>query len=367
MTLIDQVAEHIRAISPYIPGKPITQLARELNLEPATIVKLASNENPLGMSPLAKAAVQQAIDGLERYPDQFELISKLAERFGVASAQIVLGNGSNDVLDLAARVFLDSGKASLFSQYAFAVYPIATMSAGGRCIEVPAKHFGHDLDAMLAAITPDTGLIWLANPNNPTGTFLPYDAVRAFLAKVPAHIAVVLDEAYNEYLAPNDRVDTAAWVSDFPNLIVTRSFSKVYGLAGLRIGYAIASTEVADLLNRVRQPFNVNNLALAAASAALDDHVFIAETYALNRQGMAQLVAGFKALGLGHIPSHGNFVTVAVPDGMTGAEINMRLLKQGVIVRPIGGYGLPNHLRVTIGLAKENQRLLDALAVAIKS
>ena len=366
MGLIEQVAEHIRKISPYVPGKPITQVARELGLDATSIVKLASNENPLGMSPLARKAVQRTLDGLERYPDQFELIAKLSTHLDVGANQIVLGNGSNDVLDLAARVFLGAGTSAVYAQHAFAVYPIATLSAGGRCIEVPAHEFGHDLDAMRAAVGADTRLVWLANPNNPTGTFIPYPKIRAFIASVPAHVAVVLDEAYNEYLAPEDRTDTASWVAEFPNLIVTRSFSKVYGLAGLRVGYAVASDAVADLLNRVRQPFNVNSLAIAAATAALDDHTFVAETYLLNRQGMHQLVAGFKSLGLGHIPSHGNFVTFAVPPGLTGAEVNARLLKQGIIVRPIGGYGLPNHLRVTIGLARENERFLQALASAIK-
>lgn len=366
MNLIEQVADHIRAISPYVPGKPITELAREFGLDPRSIVKLASNENPLGMSPLARQAVQGAVDGLERYPDQFELVAKLALRFGVAPSQIVLGNGSNDVLDLAARVFLGPGRSAVYARHAFAVYPIATLSAGGRCIEVPALDYGHDLDAMRAVIGADTRLVWLANPNNPTGTFLPYERIRRFIAAVPANVAVVLDEAYNEYLAPEDRADTAAWVAEFPNLIVTRSFSKVYGLAGLRIGYAVAAEPVAGLLNRVRQPFNVNNLALAGATAALDDHAFVAESYRLNREGMTQLVSGLKSLGLGHIPSHGNFVSLAVPPGLTGAEVNARLLRQGVIVRPIAGYGLPNHLRVTIGRADENERFLQALAVAIK-
>jgi histidinol-phosphate aminotransferase len=232
------------------------------------------------------------------------------------------------------------------------------MSAGGECIVAPAKHYGHDLDAMRAAIRPDTRVVWIANPNNPTGNFLPYAEVKAFLQAVPADVAVVLDEAYNEYLPPAERVDTVAWIRDFPNLIITRTFSKIHGLAGLRVGYAVASSEVADLLNRVRQPFNVNNLAIAAACAALDDHLFIAESYELNRRGMEQIVAGLKRLGLEHIPSHGNFVTFAVSDG---AAVNQKLLRQGVIVRPIGGYGLPNHLRVTIGRETENVRFLEAL------
>ncbi|RLJ64783.1 histidinol-phosphate transaminase [Sulfurisoma sediminicola] len=362
MSIAAQAPAYIRAISPYVPGKPITALAREMGLAVESIVKLASNENPLGMSPKARAAVEKAIAGIERYPDQFELIAALAERLGVAQNQIVLGNGSNDVLDLAARVFLAPGRSSVFSQHAFAVYPLATMSAGGECIAVPARHYGHDLAAMRAAIRPDTRVVWIANPNNPTGNFLPYAEVKAFLQAVPADVAVVLDEAYNEYLPPAERVDTVAWIRDFPNLIITRTFSKIHGLAGLRVGYAVASSEVADLLNRVRQPFNVNNLAIAAACAALDDHLFIAESYELNRRGMEQIVAGLKRLGLEHIPSHGNFVTFAVSDG---AAANQKLLRQGVIVRPIGGYGLPNHLRVTIGRETENLRFLEALEISL--
>ncbi len=363
MSIADQAPAYIRAISPYVPGKPITELAREMNLPVESIVKLASNENPLGMSPKARAAVENAVAGIERYPDNFELTRAIAERIGVAMAQVVLGNGSNDVLDLAARVFLAPGRSAVFSRHAFAVYPLATMSAGAECIAVPAKHYGHDLAAMGAAVRPDTRVVWIANPNNPTGNFLPQAEVKAFVAGVPKDVVVVLDEAYNEYLAPADRADTVAWIREFPNLIVTRTFSKIYGLAGLRVGYAVAAPEVADLLNRVRQPFNVNNLALAAAIAALDDHLFIAESYELNRAGMEQIVAGLKRLGLEHIPSHGNFVTFAVADG---AAVNRKLLQQGVIVRPIGGYGLPNHLRVTIGLERENARFLEALETALR-
>ncbi|MBU1235872.1 MAG: histidinol-phosphate transaminase [Gammaproteobacteria bacterium] len=363
MSIAQQSPETIRAISPYLPGKPITELAREMGIAADKIVKLASNENPLGMSPRARIAVERALAEAERYPDQFDLIAALADRSGLAREQIVLGNGSNDVLDLAARVFLAPGRSAVFSQHAFAVYPLATMSAGAACLVTPAKNYGHDLMAMRVAIRPDTRVVWIANPNNPTGNFLPYDELRTFLASVPGDVAVVLDEAYNEYLAPADRIDTLAWVAEFPNLIVTRTFSKIYGLAGLRVGYAAASPEVADLMNRVRQPFNVNNLALAAATAALDDHGFLAESYDLNRRGMEQMVAGIKRLGLEHIPSHGNFVTFAVPDG---AAVNQKLLQQGVIVRPIGGYGLPNHLRATIGLGAENARLLEALERALR-
>ena len=362
MSLVEQALSYVRAISPYQPGKPITELAREMGIPVEKIVKLASNENPLGMSPMAKRAVEAAINGNERYPDQFDLIKAVAERCGVAQGQVVLGNGSNDVLDLIARVFLAPGRSAVFAQHAFAVYPLATLSTGAELISTPAKNYGHDLNAMRAAICPDTRIVWIANPNNPTGNFLPYPEVRAFLETVPPDVVVVLDEAYNDYLAPAERVDTAAWIKDFPNLVVTRTFSKIFGLAGLRVGYAIASAEVADLMNRVRQPFNVNNLAIAAAVAALNDHQFVAESYELNRRGMAQLLAGLKRLELEHIPSHGNFVTFKV---VGAAEVNQKLLKQGVIVRPIAGYGLPDWLRVTIGTEPDNARFLEALEKAL--
>jgi len=362
MSLVEQALSYVRAISPYQPGKPITELAREMGIPVEKIVKLASNENPLGMSPMAKRAVEAAINGIERYPDQFDLIKAVAERCSVAQNQVVLGNGSNDVLDLIARVFLAPGRSAVFAQHAFAVYPLATLSTGAELISTPAKNYGHDLNAMRAAIRPDTRIVWIANPNNPTGNFLPYPEVRAFLETVPPDVVVVLDEAYNDYLAPAERVDTAAWIKDFPNLVVTRTFSKIFGLAGLRVGYAIASAEVADLMNRVRQPFNVNNLAIAAAVAAIDDHQFIAESYELNRRGMVQLLAGLKRLGLEHIPSHGNFVTFKV---IGAAEVNQKLLRQGVIVRPIAGYGLPDWLRVTIGTEPDNARFLEALEKAL--
>ncbi len=363
MSLTDQALPYVRAISPYLPGKPITELAREMGIPVDKIVKLASNENPLGMSPKAKAALEKAAGSLERYPDDFDLKKALADHTGLGVERIVLGNGSNDVLDLIARVLLAPGRSAVFSQHAFAVYPLATLSTGAELIVVPAKDFGHDLDAMRAAIRPDTRIVWVANPNNPTGTFLPYPQLKAFLQAVPQDVVVVLDEAYNEYLPLADRADTVAWLAEFPNLVITRTFSKIYGLAGLRIGYALAAAEIADLMNRVRQPFNCNNLALAAAVAALDDHEFVAKSFELNRNGIAQILAGLKRHGLTHIPAHGNFVTFKVADA---AGVNQRLLKQGVIVRPIGGYGMPDWLRVTIGTEPENARFLDALEVALK-
>ena len=363
MNVVEQALPYVRAIAPYQPGKPITELARETGIPVEKIVKLASNENPLGMSPKARQAVEQAIASLERYPDDFDLKQAVARHTGKAMDQVVLGNGSNDVLDLVARVFLSAGRSALYSQHAFAVYPLATVSVGAEAIAVPAKNFGHDLDAMLAAIRPDTRVIWIANPNNPTGTFLAYPELKAFLAKVPAHVMVVLDEAYNEYIPPEERLDTSTWLGEFPNLLVTRTFSKIYGLAGLRIGYGLTNSAVADLMNRVRQPFNCNNLALAGAIAALDDQAFVAESYRVNHEGMVKIQAALTRLGLDYIPSHGNFLTFRLPDA---AEVTRRLLQQGVIVRPLVGYGMPDWLRVTIGTEPENARFLEALEQALK-
>ena len=362
MPSVDHALPYVRAISAYQPGKPITELAREMGIPVEKIVKLASNENPLGMSPLAREAVNAALSGLERYPDDFDLKKKLADTYSLPLSCVLLGNGSNDVLDLVARVFLAPGRSAVFSQHAFAVYPLATLAAGATLLEVPAKDYGHDLAAMQAAIRPDTRLVWIANPNNPTGSFLPYPLLKQFLQSVSPEVVVVLDEAYNEYIPPDQHLDTVAWLQEFPNLVITRTFSKIYGLAGLRIGYALASSEIAGLMNRVRQPFNCNNLALAAACAALDDHDFVSSSYELNQRGMEQILAGLTSLGITFIPSHGNFVAFKVEDG---ARMNQALLRQGVIVRPLAGYGMPQYLRVTIGTPSENTRFLDALAQAL--
>ena len=362
MSLLDHALGNIKQIAPYQPGKPITEVARELGLPVDSIIKLASNENPLGMSPKARAAVQAAIDGLARYPDDFELKAALAQHAGVNANQIVLGNGSNDVLELIAQVFLAPGRSAVFSAHAFAVYPLATMGVGGECIAAAAQDYAHDLDAMRAAVRADTRLVWIANPNNPTGTFLPYDELKAFIASLPQDVVVVLDEAYNEYLAPEHRVDTTEWLKEFDHLVITRTFSKIYGMAGLRIGFALCSPAVADLMNRVRQPFNCNNLALAGAIAALEDVEFLDQSYQLNANGMQQIVAGLDALGLQHLPSHANFVTFRVADA---AAVNQKLLKQGVIIRPLAGYAMHDWLRVTIGTAAENARFLQALQTAL--
>jgi histidinol-phosphate aminotransferase len=337
-----------------------------MGLDERAIVKLASNENPRGIGPRTRAAIEAAIGDIARYPDGngFELKQALAKRYGVDMASIVLGNGSNDVLELVALAFLGPGRAAVYSQHCFAVYPLATQARGARSIAVPAKNFGHDLEAMAKAIDDETYVAWIANPNNPTGTFARSEEVEAFLRRVPERVLVVIDEAYNEYLTPELKADSAKWLKRHPNLVITRTFSKAYGLAGLRVGYALAHASVADIMNRVRQPFNVNSLALTAAVAALDDMEFVARSYAENLQGLRQIEEGARRLGLDFIPSHGNFITVRVGKA---PEIYKRLLKRGVIVRPVGGpYQLPEHLRITIGTPQENDRFLAALSASLK-
>jgi len=360
MFFCDTAPAHIRAIAPYQPGKPIAELAREMGLDEAGIVKLASNENPLGPSPRALAAIENVLMDLARYPDGggFDLKQALTARLGISPGRIVLGNGSNDVLEMAARAFLAPGTSAVYSQYAFAVYPLAVQASGAEGIEVSARDWGHDLEAMLAAIREDTRLVFIANPNNPTGTLVAPGELKAFVERVPPRVGIVLDEAYFEYLPADLRADSLAWIDAHPNLMVTRTFSKAYGLAGLRVGYAVCHERTADLLNRVRQPFNVNSLGMAAAVAALEDEAFLAHCLSINRDGMAQLTAGLEALGVPYIPSHGNFLACRVGDGV---GINRALLARGVIVRPIAGYGMPEHLRVSVGLAEENGRFLDAM------
>lgn len=352
----------VRGLTPYVPGKPVEELERELGVSNA--IKLASNENPQGPSPLALAAMHKASAGIARYPDGggFALKRALADSLRVAAGQITLGNGSSDVIEFAARVFVAPGEEAVFSQHTFAMYPILTQAIGARTREVAARDWGHDLDAMAAAVTGKTRLVFLANPNNPTGTWFDRPALRAFLQRVPASTIVMLDEAYFEYVEHPDYPDGVTLLNEFPNLIVARTFSKVYGLAGLRVGYGVSSAAIADLLNRVRPPFNVNSLGLAAAEAALADEEHLRKTVKLNRDGMRQLEQGFRELGLPYIPSVGNFVCVEVGDAK---RVNDALLRQGVIVRPVANYGMPHHLRVTVGLAEENSRFLGALKIAL--
>ena len=358
MDLCDLAPTYIRGIAPYQPGKPISELERELGLK--DIVKLASNENPLGPSPKALAAVCGVLSEIARYPDGngFALKQVLSARLEVKPEQIVLGNGSNDVLELAARAFLSPGTQAVYSQHAFAVYPLATQACGAQGIEAPAKNFGHDPEAMLQAVTAQTRIVFIANPNNPTGTLLSAAELSAFLRRLPKQVLVVLDEAYNEYLADELKIPSVSWLQEYSNLVVTRTFSKAYGLAGLRVGYALAHTGVADLMNRVRQPFNVNSISQAAAVAALEDHEFVKQSYQLNQQGMKQITHSFKRLGIRFIPSYGNFVCFHVGDA---SALYQRLLRRGVIVRPIADYGMPEWLRVSIGLPEENEKFLQAL------
>ena len=351
----------VQKLSPYVPGKPVEELARELSLDPAGIVKLASNENPLGPSPKVLDAIRAELSELTRYPDGngFALKQRLAERYSVGVNQVTLGNGSNDILELVARAYLAPGLNAVFSEHAFAVYPIATQAVGAEGRAVPARNWGHDLDAMAAAIDENTRVVFVANPNNPTGTWFDAAALGGFLARVPERVLVVLDEAYIEYAEGQELPDGLAFLADYPNLLVSRTFSKAYGLAALRVGYAISSPVIADVLNRVRQPFNVNSLALTAACAALDDVDYLLASRKANDAGMLQLETGFRQLGLEWIPSRGNFI--AVNFARDAAPINQALLREGVIVRPMAGYGMPTFLRISIGTEQENARFLDVL------
>ncbi len=352
-------APWIGGLTPYVPGKPISELERELGIRDS--VKLASNENPLGPGPKARAAIAAMLGEIGRYPDGagFELRRALADHHGVSPMSITLGNGSNDVLDLIARTFLQPGAESVFSEYAFAVYPISIQAVGATARVAPARDYGHDLDAMSALINDRTRVVWIANPNNPTGTWLSANALKSFIGSLPKTCVVVVDEAYTEYVAEPDFPDTTNWIETFPNLIVTRTFAKAHGLAALRVGYGISDPRVADLLNRVRQPFNVNALAQAAAAAAIGDREHVRASVELNRAGMRQLTDAFARLGIEYIPSVGNFVTIDLK--RPAGPINDALLRRGVIVRPLANYGLPNHLRISIGLEQENARFIAAL------
>ncbi len=359
-------APGLAGLSPYVPGKPAEQLERELGIRES--IKLASNENPLGPGPRALQAMARALPSAGLYPDGtgHALRARLSQKHGVDPAQVTLGNGSNDVLVLLAEAFLTPAHEAVYSQYCFAVYPLACQAVGAiaRVASAnPPSHampLGHDLQAMHGLIGPDTRLVFVANPNNPTGTWLEEGLLRDFLGSLPGHVIAVVDEAYTEYASGSGCADATAWLERFPNLVVCRTFSKAYGLAGLRVGYALSDPGVADLLNRIRQPFNVNSVALAGALAALDDEGHLQATLKLNRQGMRQLRDGLQALGFAVLPSACNFLLCDF--GRPAAPINEALLRQGVIVRPVGNYGLPNHLRISIGTSAQNQRLLEALS-----
>ena len=365
----------IQGLRPYQPGKPIDELAREFGLNASDIVKLASNENPMGPSKKAIAAMEVEARELTRYPDGngFDLKKTLCEKLSggsitVKPENVTLGNGSSDILDFIVKCFVAKNDEVIFSQHAFAIYGLVTKIQGGECKVVPAKNYGHDLDAMAAAISDKTRLIFVTNPNNPTGTWLTQTEIADFMAKVPNDVVVVLDEAYFEYVDEAEYCNGLTLFAQYPNLVVTRTFSKAYGLASLRVGYGISSPEIADLMNRVRPPFNVNSFALAAAVASLNDADYVAESKAVNDAGMEYLTQSFDGLGLPYIPSVGNFISFEIPsdiDGklsaITAAEVDKKLLAVGVIIRPIANYEMPNHLRVSIGTQAENKTFITAL------
>jgi len=361
---INLTAPGIRRLMPYQPGKPIEELQREYGVQ--DVIKLASNENPLGPGPRVQKVIKSHLAELSRYPDGngYELKQALSHKLGVEAQQITLGNGSSEVLELLARAFLTSSDEVIYSQHAFAMYPIIAQAVNAQSVVTPAKNWGHDLKAMQVAITDKTRMIFIANPNNPTGTWLGEAELKNFISALPANIIVVVDEAYFEYasdsrLGARDYPDAMAWLGEYPNLVVTRTFSKAYGIAGLRVGYGVSNLEIADLLNRVRQPFNVNSLALTAATAALSDISHLQRGLDCNAQGMLQLAQGIEQLGLSYIPSVGNFISLDV--GGDAAGIYDALLYEGVIVRPVANYKMPNHLRVTIGTPEENTAFLQAL------
>ena len=365
MSVIDSALAQVKLLHPYTPGKPVEELERELGISNA--IKLASNENPLGYSDLAKQAINQASHNIELYPDAnaFYLKQKLAAKLGVEAEQLTIGNGSNDVLDLLARTFLDEHAEAVFSEYAFLVYPLVVQACGAKARIAKAlsidssQPYGHDLTAMLALINDKTRLVFIANPNNPTGTWLDRTELKGFIDKVPEHIAVVIDEAYFEYVEEDEYPDTVEWLSQYANLIVTRTFSKIYGLAGLRVGYAISSIEISDLLNRLRQPFNANTLALAAAIASLEDDNFVEDSKHNNQAGLQQLSKYFQSKGVEYIPSVANFLTVRF--GKQCDQIYQNLLQQGIILRPLANYNLPEFLRVTIGTPQQQAVLMEKL------
>lgn len=353
----------VQALRPYNPGKPLEALEREYGVRDA--IKLASNENPLGPSPRALEVINGELPQLARYPDDsgYRLKDKLAQRHGVEPAQVVLGCGSSNILELVVRSFAGPGEPVVFSEFAFAMYPIITCAVGARPVQVPARDYGHDLAAMAAAVTADTKVVFIANPNNPTGTWVEAQALRRFLEAVPPQVIVVVDEAYFEYAIDNDRgidyPDSSRWLGEFPNLVVTRTFSKAYALAGLRVGYGLCHPAVADLLNRVRAPFNVNALAMTAALAAVDDDAHLREGVVVNRVGLKQLDQGCRELGLEPIPSLANFICMPVADA---AAANEALLRAGVIVRPRPSPGMDDFLRVSVGTEAENRRFLATMA-----
>jgi len=364
MDIKDLVPEWIRTLAPYPPGKPIEELEREYGILGS--IKLASNENPLGPSPRAVAAVAAALANLHRYPDGdcFYLKRAVAKKYGVSPDALIFGNGSNEIIELAVRTFMQRGDEAVMADQAFIIYRLVVQAAGGASHLVPLRHFTHDLEAILEAITPQTRMVFLANPNNPTGTIFFRHQWEEFLSAVPKDVIVVMDEAYFEFVEDPEYPDSLAAHASDRLLITLRTFSKIYGLAGLRLGFGVAHPALIEVMNRVRQPFNVSSLAQVAALAALDDDEHVARTRQCNREGMAYLRSACTRLGLDHVPSWANFVMLRVGNG---PRVYEALLRQGVIVRPMGVYGFPEHVRVTVGTAAENERCIDALEQVLRA
>ena len=360
-TWLHQANASLSHIQPYQPGKPESELIRELGITPEHIIKLNSNESLWGPSPKIKEYLQQQPMDLHLYPDGngFELKQTLSKFHQIDMNCLTLGNGSNDILELIARAFLSKGSSAIYSQHAFIVYHLVTLTQQAQPIKVAAKNYGHNLDAMLKAITDDTKIIFIANPNNPTGTFIPYQQIQQFISQVPAHILVVLDEAYYDYLPLQEQENCVTWLENHPNLVLVRTLSKIYGLAALRIGYAISHPDLADLFNRVRPPFNSNSIAQKCASIAIQDQHYIQHIAHQTQQEKLWLEEQFKHLNIKHPPSYGNFICAEFSNANA---IEKQLSQQGILVRPIGGYELPNHLRISIGKREHNQQLINTLS-----
>jgi len=357
------VPEHIRTLTPYVPGKPIEELERELGIHDS--IKLASNENPVGPSPKALEAISRMLHDIHRYPEGsgFYLKQGIAQKLKVSPDQIILGNGSNEAIEILMRTFLLPGDEAVISEHAFVVYPLVLQALGGKGIFVPMKKYTHDVLAMAAAITPKTKMVFIANPNNPTGTMVGHELFDKFMNSIPERVIVAIDEAYDEYVEAPDYPDSLKYLREGRRVVIFKTFSKIYGLAGLRVGYGIAPEAFVDVMNRIREPFNVSSVAQAAALAALNDREHVEKCKEINRLGKRYLYARFEEMGLSYVPSEGNFILVDV--GQEASSIYNKLLKLGVIVRPVKGYGFPNHLRVTIGTEKENERFIEALKIVL--
>lgn len=358
-TIVEQAHPWLENLVAYDPGKPIEETARELGLEPEDIIKLASNENPLGPSPKAVEAMKEAAEGVNIYPDGggYKLRTAIAEKFGLARENVVLGNGSNEIIELVGHGFLNPGDNVIAAEHAFVVYKLMATLFGAETIEVPDPGFVHDLDAMADAITPQTRKIFIANPNNPTGTMVGQEEIDRFMARVPEHVMVIFDEAYYEFL--EEPPDTLKYVREGRNVVIMRTFSKIQGLAGLRIGYGLTTPEIADVLQKCRQPFNTNSIAQAGAIAGLQDDEHQERTRRLNFDGLGYLEDAFEEMGLEYVPSFANFVLVRVGDG---DAVFQGMLKRGVIVRAMRGYKLPDWVRISVGTMEQNERCIDTLS-----